>query len=725
MYTVLPRLPTSVYVSFACLVGILAVALPLKAQMDLVIDPGHGGVDPGAVGCGLREADLALDISGKMFNYLNALGVKVEMTRYDDSDVSLAGRVAYARNLNAKLFHSVHINAFTSASATGSETFCSPGDTTECGFASKTHARMMKVLGLTDRGVKSANFYVIRHNPMPAILTEPGFISNCNTDAPLLGDPAVRQQLAEGYAQAALEQLGLDPNRRPDNVPDAQPSEGPRSAATIIESRPITLQPSRPQSDPAPSQPQAETNYGVLAGNIYRDRGLGADDTSERLEGATIHVATTGQTAVSEAGTGAYRLDVRSGVHSIYVSYGGTDYGPVECRVLAGQLNYCVIGIAFEEGELVAPEDFISEALNEEVVSELDRDFGPSQSELNPASGAYELRATEVSACGVSSEASPLGMALLSLFVWGLLRRRRALGLLLVLLAACKSGKEAPEPVVSDLKSTQMLRVASRPNRERALVEAPALAATTRLSLTSGGLASALLSPEGDAVLVSAKDYKGLRLITWSQDFSAEERVISTQRNAGYFPRWSADGDCIAFRAPEQPMSALPLHARDRLGQPCVITGPRVPVARVRASRIEGLREGTLTVLAEEKDDRVFGPQLSPDGRLLLYYALRGGLVLKDLVTEQVWRLGAGLEARFDPCGETFVYAKIEDDGQVMTRSSLWQVRPEALRLLRSRIALEDAHLPRSPSLSCGGHRLAYVDDGLVFVADLAAQAVN
>jgi N-acetylmuramoyl-L-alanine amidase len=197
-----------------------AVSAPLVA-----IDPGHGGADSGAVGTlppgtqtGLTpridpdgqtriyEKDVTLDIAQRLNTYLQARGFPTIMTRtqdlaggdvpYTTEGADLKARVDIANNAGARLFVSVHENSL-SATSTGTETYhfyySSPGARA---LALLVHQQVLAVLGLPDRGVKTAGFYVLRNTRMPAILLEGAFLSNPN-DALLLADPNVRQRLAE------------------------------------------------------------------------------------------------------------------------------------------------------------------------------------------------------------------------------------------------------------------------------------------------------------------------------------------------------------------------------------------------------------------------------------------------------------------------------------------------------------------------------------------------
>src|SRR5688572_1323321 len=101
------------------------------AQTRIVIDPGHGGTDPGGVGTGMQEKTVVLDVSKRFKMLLDADTADTAgggkwtslMTRNTDVFVSLAGRSAYSNNQDADRFMSIHSNAFGDASANGTETF--------------------------------------------------------------------------------------------------------------------------------------------------------------------------------------------------------------------------------------------------------------------------------------------------------------------------------------------------------------------------------------------------------------------------------------------------------------------------------------------------------------------------------------------------------------------------------------------------------------------------
>ena len=108
------------------LVVSLATA-PAAAQPLVVLDPGHGGSDPGAVGCSLEEEDVVLDVMQRLRVLLEGAGVRVAMTRDADTTVGLSARATFANSRSATVFVSIHSNANGGTPATGTETFVYPG----------------------------------------------------------------------------------------------------------------------------------------------------------------------------------------------------------------------------------------------------------------------------------------------------------------------------------------------------------------------------------------------------------------------------------------------------------------------------------------------------------------------------------------------------------------------------------------------------------------------
>ena len=171
----------------------------------MVIDPGHGGRDPGAVGLGgLREVDVILPISLEVSRLLQQQGVQVMMTRNADYFVSLQGRTSMANRARADIV-SIHANAVGGgrSNVSGMETFY----TGNRQLADAIHRSILRnVTVARDRGVKSSRFYVLRTSRMPAALVEVGFVTG-TVDNARLRDPGYRSQMARAIAQGILDYI--------------------------------------------------------------------------------------------------------------------------------------------------------------------------------------------------------------------------------------------------------------------------------------------------------------------------------------------------------------------------------------------------------------------------------------------------------------------------------------------------------------------------------------
>ena len=172
----------------------------------VVVDPGHGGPDPGAIGIGgLREKDIVLAIGLETAAALQNLGLRAILTRSDDRDLDLPPRVQIAEQANADLFVSIHCNSagLSLPQVNGLETYHYPGSTTGASFARTVHNQLIRSLAPEDRGVREANFHVLRETSMPAILVETGFITG-RQDAANLSNASYRRQVAQAIAQGVL-----------------------------------------------------------------------------------------------------------------------------------------------------------------------------------------------------------------------------------------------------------------------------------------------------------------------------------------------------------------------------------------------------------------------------------------------------------------------------------------------------------------------------------------
>jgi N-acetylmuramoyl-L-alanine amidase len=190
-------------------VNVYPSALNLPAIPDgrvlVIVDPGHGGPDPGAVGIdGLQEKGVVMAISEYLTAILEEQGVQAVMTRTDDRDLGLEPRVALAEQLDADLFVSIHANAISLSrpEVNGVETYYYSSDASSR-LARLIHSSMVDGTGSIDRGVRTARFHVLVNTSMPAVLVETGFVTG-NVDAYNLVDPSFQQQMAQSIAQGIL-----------------------------------------------------------------------------------------------------------------------------------------------------------------------------------------------------------------------------------------------------------------------------------------------------------------------------------------------------------------------------------------------------------------------------------------------------------------------------------------------------------------------------------------
>ena len=173
----------------------------------VVIDPGHGGPDPGAIGIGgIRETDVVLEVSKIVKELLSNKGVNVRLTRRNEVDLDLPHRVSFANNMDADIFVSIHANASRGKrrDINGLETFYFRGWRGRL-LAKKIQKQILRVSpGSPDRGVKQGRFYVIKNTRMPAVLVEIGFLTG-RLDARRLEKTVHRKRIAYAIAKGILE----------------------------------------------------------------------------------------------------------------------------------------------------------------------------------------------------------------------------------------------------------------------------------------------------------------------------------------------------------------------------------------------------------------------------------------------------------------------------------------------------------------------------------------
>ncbi|GAA0313860.1 hypothetical protein GCM10008967_00450 [Bacillus carboniphilus] len=177
-------------------------------MVKMFLDPGHGGTDPGAVGNGLYEKNLTLQISTRIRDILlnEYNNISILMSRTGDQTVSLTERTNAANAWGADFLLSVHINA---GGGTGYEDYIYPGvSAPTTTYQDIIHEEVMKQVDFYDRGQKQANFHMLRESAMPALLTENGFIDNVN-DANKLKQASFIENIARGHANGVARAFNL------------------------------------------------------------------------------------------------------------------------------------------------------------------------------------------------------------------------------------------------------------------------------------------------------------------------------------------------------------------------------------------------------------------------------------------------------------------------------------------------------------------------------------
>lgn len=195
-----------------------------NSPATIVLDPGHGGKDKGAIGSrNVQEKLAALDIAKRTRKHLKRLGIKALLTREGDKFISLNERTKLAARWNADLFVSIHLNSSASPSANGVECYVltSPGfrstnaksrkrikrlrypgtareeESTVAGFMIQKN--LLAQTGAEDRGMREGRFYVLKHNICPTVLVECAFLSNSREQNKVL-KASYRDNIAKGIA---------------------------------------------------------------------------------------------------------------------------------------------------------------------------------------------------------------------------------------------------------------------------------------------------------------------------------------------------------------------------------------------------------------------------------------------------------------------------------------------------------------------------------------------
>lgn len=200
------------------------IGSPKKIYKKIVVlDAGHGGHDPGAQSKGTNEKDLTHKILYTLMkDYFsgNAPDIKVYWTRTNDSFITLANRAAFAKSVGADAFISLHMNYATKGTANGTEVFYSVsnnrkgfGGITSQKMANLFRTQLLKDLHTTNRGTKTAGYYVLKHNTVPSILIELGFLSG-STDYSKLTNGTFQKKAAKSIYTGIVSMFKTYPTGR-------------------------------------------------------------------------------------------------------------------------------------------------------------------------------------------------------------------------------------------------------------------------------------------------------------------------------------------------------------------------------------------------------------------------------------------------------------------------------------------------------------------------------
>lgn len=658
--------------AFATILTLLLVGRPALAA-SVCVDPGHGGSDPGAQGCGLSEASINLSVGTKLRDLLEANGITTYMTRTNDSFVGLTERAAYANAKGVDRFASVHSNA---GGGTGIETFCMEGSTSSTNgwkMASAIQTQMLAVWPLPDRGVKTANFAVLRETAMPATLSELAFIDKCSPDAEYLGDDGHRDAAACAHLKAITSHLGL---------------------AGTCSTSPST--------------------QGTATGVVFEDKGSGTDDMSTLLPGATV--AVQGGPSTTVGADAVFTFDLEAGTYTIEATLQGYDATTVSCAVAANDTKWCSIGLTKSAPGQDAGAPMMDAAVEDtgtgfpSVDDAGTTDAGTIDAGASSPSGAAFWEQDEEGGCGCSTvpskRSSLLGVSLLAGLLI-LLARRRRLGLAVASLALVGCSQESePDPAPTRARF-QPVGVTTPSQAEGGVrLENPE-------RLLAPGYLFPTMSPDGRWVAVTRAGLEGLWVA--SSDGGSLTQ-LSHARRAGYLPVWRRDSDAIGLRAGTRKISAFTDLQGREAGPFAVADG--VSAWQTEDDHIVVRRNGQEHVVDEDKD-KYFAPVVSHDGAWVAYTGITLGIHLYSVDRGITVQLGRGTHPSLSADGRWLAFERTDDDGERLIASDLYVCDLTDPAFPVFNVTRTPDEVERTPSLSGDGGRIAYVKQDGVYVATL------
>lgn len=181
----------------------------IKAMRRVVLDPGHGGSDSGAIGGGYYEKTINLDVAKLVQEKLQKKDVTVYMTRTKDTTLTLEDRVNYSNEIAPDIYVSIHTNSTLQGDSFGLETHYFKDDSIDLAYTIHSNfasEKNLKKWETKDRGVIKSRFYVINHTEAPSVLIEIGFLSNTAERAKLLTSKR-QEEIADSIVKGILEYL--------------------------------------------------------------------------------------------------------------------------------------------------------------------------------------------------------------------------------------------------------------------------------------------------------------------------------------------------------------------------------------------------------------------------------------------------------------------------------------------------------------------------------------
>lgn len=168
----------------------------LRKEFTIMIDPAHGGKDPGATSVdGIAEKTIVLDFSQRIAKHLTEAGFGVQLTRNKDMFKSLSERVHQSELSGADIQISIHTNNSSSPDSSGFMTYYQEKNPQSKILDSLVHAEYQKISVMKDLGSRNAKFFILEESDIPAILVEVGYLSNIQ-DTNLITDPVFQEKFA-------------------------------------------------------------------------------------------------------------------------------------------------------------------------------------------------------------------------------------------------------------------------------------------------------------------------------------------------------------------------------------------------------------------------------------------------------------------------------------------------------------------------------------------------